>query len=193
MISDQRLCQICSDAYQVPLTFSEGGTHFLVSREDGQTVVAFRGSMGILDWARNFCFTPISFAAHAGFQASAIKAWPRVPADGPVVITGHSAGGAIATLVAAFFVSGGRPPAKVTTFGTPRTCPIIHDSIAPLLAGVPGADYRNAGDLVTEVPLGFRSPRPVRQLGAGGVDMTFADHMIGAYLQAMTDQGESDA
>ena len=52
MIADARLCQICADTYTQPLTYDDGeGVHFLILKEAGATVIAFRDSVVAFDWA----------------------------------------------------------------------------------------------------------------------------------------------
>lgn len=186
MIPDLRLCELCWEAYNEPLSFDQAGTHIRITKEDGYTVVAFRGSMSVLDWVRNLIFSPFDASTHAGFMASAVRAWGPIPSEGEIILTGHSAGGAIAQLVASMFVSGGKVPASLVTFGTPRICPLIFDSISDLLANVPGTDYRNGDDPVPQLPVGLRHPRSVTQLGTSSFGIiSVEDHMIGPYYEAV--------
>lgn len=184
MISDRRLCQLCADSYTEPLHYSDGATHFLLTKEDGHTIIAFRGSDSKLDWARNFLAFPLS-GKHAGFLASATKAWARVPSEGPIVLTGHSAGGAIAKLIAAFFVGVGKAPVKVTTFGAPKVFGgIFHSAYEISWHEVAGTDYVNGGDPVPLTPAHYRRIRDLKAIGENS-RIRFEDHLIAEYLTSM--------
>ena len=100
--------------------------HALIERpadNPGFTVVAFRGSTTIGDWVSNFDLHRVgSPPVHQGFQAAATSLWAQlVPdEDQPLVLTGHSRGGAIALLAAYHFARAGRMVLAVVTFGGPR-------------------------------------------------------------------------
>jgi triacylglycerol lipase len=92
-------------------------------------IVAFRGTEAD---SLSDMLTDITFAkkpwrhggqVHQGFHEAFDKAWtnePALPADRPVFFTGHSLGGAIATLVAdAFCHAHGARYGGVYTFGSP--------------------------------------------------------------------------
>lgn len=181
MITDKRLCELCAESYIKPLSFDEPqvGSHFRTTDEDGYTIIAFRGTDGVLDWARNFLTLPLQ-VIHAGFQISATAAWRRMPVSDHLILTGHSAGGAIAQLIAAMFLTYGYPILNVTTFGTPR----IYGRHTPLMTE--GVDYRNGNDPVPLFPLELQHPRPVTQLGESSFGIhTLNDHHIENYLKAM--------
>jgi triacylglycerol lipase len=102
---------------------------------DGDTrVLAFRGTTEMRDWLTDadcrlerVAWLPAGHA-HRGFLrafdanvpaiTSALNAIGR--AELPLLITGHSLGGALATLAAARLTISGNPPAAVVTCGQPR-------------------------------------------------------------------------
>ena len=177
MISDRRLCALCHDVYErhtfeSPLKCSA----LLRLEEDGFVILAFRGSNSRLDWERNFFALPFH-KLHAGFLASAQAAWGAVPSPDNLVLTGHSAGGAIAQILALWLVAAKRPIGKLTTFGAP---PIGEGT----LADIPGSDYRHGDDPVPMMGIG--RPRSLTQLGTTeGRQVTWADHAIERYLAAL--------
>lgn len=194
MITDQRLCQLCSETYDgKPMTFETAGVHFRITVEDGFNVIAFKGSDNVDDWLRDFEIGLVNVAKlgqlQAGFQFDAAQAWARIPDDN-VILTGHSKGGADAQIIAGMLAAAGLPPLKLTTFGAPRVCWTESDAIIDLLANVPGSDYRNANDPVPLLPWFLFAARPVVQLGVGHVaiaDIDRADHHIEGYMASLAE------
>ena len=93
----------------------------------------------------------------------------------PLWITGHSLGGALATLFAAWLINQEKPFAGLYTFGAPRVGDIAFKN--RLEESAPGAVWRvvNNHDLVTRVPFrgkGFRhAGRVVAFNSAGELDL----------------------
>ena len=107
---------------------------FVAAREDA-VVVAFRGSQDVTDWLVNFSFAQVDGdlydlpgRVHLGFSSALAAAWEplvsavqeRAAGGVPVWVTGHSLGGAMATLAAARFLELGLNVAPVYVFGQPR-------------------------------------------------------------------------
>jgi pimeloyl-ACP methyl ester carboxylesterase len=125
---------------------------------DGTRFVAFRGTEAgkLLDLLADARFKLVPFRetrVHQGFLAayesvrSAIGDWLG-PADGRrLVITGHSLGAAMATLLAA-----DRPEAELVTFGSPR---VGDAAFAALFSGRQVRRYVDCTDGVTAVPPGL--------------------------------------
>jgi hypothetical protein len=117
-------------------------------------VLVFRGTAGHLsNWRFNVDIVPTAWAAggmvHRGFQKLLKVVWEAIDTaldtvDGPVFYTGHSMGGAMATLAASL-----RPPQAVYTFGAPR---IGDAAFAETLRGTPVFNVINARDIVTGLP-----------------------------------------
>jgi len=111
-------------------TFSKEGNHFcslVVSERDNSSlfaVLAFRGTTGIEGWFSNFNVVQTHWneggLVHSGFMYDFLQLWGEIESvlsllDIPVFYTGHSLGGAFATLAASK-----RPPEAVYSFGSPR-------------------------------------------------------------------------
>ena len=86
---------------------------------------------------------------HRGFKTILTEIWADVEKtletiDRPLYYTGHSLGGALATLAASL-----RPPRAVYTFGAPR---IGDAAFAQSLAALPVYNVLNPRDVVTGLP-----------------------------------------
>ena len=102
-----------------------------VARHGGVSVVAFAGTepTNIADWLIDFAIGVTADGVHAGFDAGVQAAWDGfapvlTDETGPVVLTGHSLGGALAMVAAWRLIRDGVVHLDrlggVYTFGTPR-------------------------------------------------------------------------
>jgi hypothetical protein len=132
---------------QPPTTFVGGDEQIdacLVGAVPDGIVVAFRGTLGfdihqyptLLDWLNDFNAVPIAAAGfpgqvHQGFLGALDAIWDRLAAEVdrqrvgqaatmPLLVTGHSKGGAMAALAAWRFRSAGIPT-KVITFAAAKS------------------------------------------------------------------------
>uniref|UniRef100_A0A7E4VF72 Lipase_3 domain-containing protein n=1 Tax=Panagrellus redivivus TaxID=6233 RepID=A0A7E4VF72_PANRE len=147
-----------------------------VSHGDKAVIVSFRGTMNIVQLlieGANTVFSPkVPFPAggkvgkyffngytstwQGGLKDSFLNATKNYP-DYSIWLTGHSLGGALATLAATEIVSNGYVPAnkvKLYTFGQPR----VGDSAFAMAHDKLGFEsYRiiHAGDLVPHIPFGL--------------------------------------
>lgn len=99
---------------------------------DGYHVyVAYRGTNDRQDWMWDARFGktdfPVGGHVHRGFKMAHDKIWPeikthlnRLDPTLPKIITGHSLGGAMTQLTAAYLCGIGTPPEQCHTFGSPR-------------------------------------------------------------------------
>jgi hypothetical protein len=107
---------------------NSGGTEALIAIEPWGRCVAFRGTTSDFgDILRDLRAVPWYDKdlgwCHSGFLKGAREIYPLLrPAlhSGPLWLTGHSLGGALATLVAAMMVRDGIPLTGLVTFGCPR-------------------------------------------------------------------------
>ena len=194
VISDAALCAAAAVAYASAATVAVGDVHAVLSRVDGLTVVAFRGTVpsSWADWFRDIDAVPTPVRdhprlglCHRGFADGAEAILPLLLPliSGPVALTGHSLGGALAIAAAALLADLGRPPSVLTTFGAPRVG--IGGRLAELLAAVSGRLYRNGDDPVPEIPIWpFRHHRALTGLGLPALD-AIGCHFIAAYAAGL--------
>lgn len=101
--------------------------HGFVARHDGVRVVAFSGSdpMRIGDWVLDVMAHRTDDGAHAGFDAGVDTVWAAlleaIAGGGDVWLTGHSLGGALATVAALRLLREGLDVTGICTYGAPRT------------------------------------------------------------------------
>jgi len=157
-------------------------------------VVSFRGSASIRNWIVDFVFvqTPCSdlvsgCLAHSGFYASwkevqstvlaAVKAAKASYPSYQVVATGHSLGGAVATLGAAYIRKAGIP-VHLYTYGAPR---VGNNALASFVTSQIGVEARvtNRRDPVPRLPpiiLNFRHTSPeywISGTSSAAADITY--------------------
>jgi len=195
---DLELVQACSDTYVLPPTLPvpATGTNARVTKAtDGTLIVAFRGSVTVEDWVRDFVCFPIitrehpQFGfCHAGFLDGAqnvIDAIADAIGNAPWYATGHSLGGALALGVAALMVTRGRAPLRTTTFGAPR---FGMAQFVKFMAPYVVDQYRRGNDIVPEVPrdvpplFAFLDTRPLIQIGVAQPDFLKC-HSIAGYAE----------
>ena len=101
---------------------------FLVSRKcEGHTILAVEGTNETTDWVTNLKFLIKRDDCHRGFKNNAnrtlaelVVAYEGVDPNRKLVITGHSLGGATATLIADLLWESGNKNIALVTAGSPR-------------------------------------------------------------------------
>lgn len=136
-----------SGLFLVPRTYSVVGTFSAKAYDDTEepfgfvlesersSVLAFRGSGSAVDWVSDFIAQQTPYRAvknggqtHKGFtdiymsaRAQILAIIEKLPGDKPLFITGHSLGGALATLAAIDIACNSHISSPIVyTFGTPR-------------------------------------------------------------------------
>ena len=115
----------------------------------------FRGTSAFRDWLSNLKTLPADWPegglVHGGFMEALDRVWRDVEGciaaiDRPMFYTGHSMGGALATLAASRST---RPPSAVYTFGSPR---VGNSDFVATLRNIPVYRVVNDRDIVPTVP-----------------------------------------
>ena len=171
-------------------TFEGSTIQGYLAKGDGFSVLVFRGSdhAEIDDWIGNADFDLVfdphirGGQIHAGFQRGAESVWTQVQSlvaehhdpDHPLILTGHSLGGALAVLTAARFAAAGKAEAigAIFTFGQPRAGDSEFARHFDRDFGERTFRYVNRFDLVTRLPprlLGYDHAGQLRYLDAFGV------------------------
>lgn len=165
--SDVQLAQAVADlglsAAPTPFHSNDTDSHGFVGQTDEFIVLAFRGTGidSLKNWLSNDNVVQIPAAGggvvHKGFANALQSVWQEVraalpkPAAGQTLwVTGHSLGGALATLAGAQLLAEGFPVAAVYTYGSPRV------GNAVFAEGYQPTYYRLVHnlDIVPHVPLG---------------------------------------
>ncbi|MGE0386983.1 MAG: hypothetical protein AB7Q97_19845 [Gammaproteobacteria bacterium] len=140
--------------------FDDGATQGALVAGPGFAILVFRGTLGLRDWLYNLDAAAVRWEGpgriHRGFAAQLRRCWERIraelrPLQVPLFVTGHSLGGALATLATAYCLISDLPrPAAVYTFGAPRAGTRgLRDLLA---AGPPLWRVENGQDVVPSVP-----------------------------------------
>lgn len=178
---------------------------------EGGCVLAFRGTvtewearplLSWVDWCNDFHAELVKSPGmpgrvHAGFLSTLTNLWPliepQLPASGPVYVTGHSKGGAVAQLAAVYLRE--RNPA-VVTFAAPRAGNVAFSleypagcvryekvgDIVPMLP-VPSFLWRAAGDLRSDLPasLSARELAVAKLIAEEKWDVIVQNHHLASY------------
>lgn len=187
-MSDFELAGLAAGAYAVPASYAAGD----VAAVRTGNVVAFRGTRpdALADWLRDLDAVPVYDQVlgycHRGFIDGARATLPLILADRavPLLLVGHSLGGALALLTAALLLAERRPVLGVATFGAPRAA---GGRLRAALMETTVRQYRHGDDPVTEVPflpLVFEHPTQLIAIGQPSVD-PLTDHAISGYLAAL--------
>lgn len=126
--------------------------------------MAFRGTNEVADWLDNINVFPVKelFGEfHRGFWQSVEDVWETIfstyhqlnqKKKRPLFLTGHSLGGAMATIAAARLVQLDLPFTSVYTFGQPRTMTRHTSRIFNMECKSRFYRFHNNNDLITRVP-----------------------------------------
>lgn len=145
--------------------FDENSAQAMVVSHKDFIGIAFRGTNEINDWLDNLNAFPESALFgefHRGFYRSVEDLWSDIKSQvekiktkegsKPVFITGHSLGGAMASVAAAKYIHQDEPFMSVYTFGQPRAMTRNTARIFNVEASGRYFRFQNNEDIVTRVP-----------------------------------------
>lgn len=144
--------------------FDNNSAQSVIVEHENYLCMAFRGTNEAADWLDNInaLATDKLFGSfHKGFYNSLNDVWQPMydkyrvlyrKKRKPVFITGHSLGGAMATIAAAKFLHADTPFISVYTFGQPRAVSLDTSRIFNTACGNRFFRFQNNNDIVTRVP-----------------------------------------
>ena len=155
--------RLAQSSYSATPDFDKDGIQIIYRVVAGYLYIVFRGSDEKADWWTNICFWAKKYKGnsfHGGYIKSLAPhveeiihiAESRNPDGLPIIITGHSAGGAWALGLA---VVSELTPDQIVTFGSPRAIKRATESTQAFL-NRRLTNYKNAYDFVTKLPLLWR-------------------------------------
>lgn len=157
-------------------------------------LVAFRGTENIRDWLADLNARRVTRSyglVHRGFYhafndvRSQLEQTLALLPGRRIVLTGHSLGGALATVAAAeWFSSGAFAPAAIYTYGQPRVGNETFRRYVNQKVGNTFSRFVNDDDIVTRVPPGFRHVGKVFHFDASGELQNFTEAASASTLEA---------
>jgi hypothetical protein len=168
--------QSWSDRFQDIAVFNNKSTQSFVAQHEDFIIAAFRGTDQLQDWLDNLNLPVVPTlmgGAHRGFLMALADVWPdmlnsiqsfqveriniregfnSVSKYKTLWITGHSLGGALATLAAADLIDKDQPFSSVYTFGQPRCVNRQMARNMNIEAKNRIFRFQNNNDIVTRIP-----------------------------------------
>ena len=148
--------------------FNEKSSQGIVIQHEDFVVAAFRGTDEIADWLDNLNAVPKPGPlgdVHNGFYRALMDIWPQMKTvirgfrtkpegqpDRPLWLTGHSLGGAMATLAAATLIEADETFYGAYTYGSPRVGDRDFARTFNIEAKSKFFRFQNNADIVTRVP-----------------------------------------
>jgi Lipase (class 3) len=197
VISHAELAFIAKASYSGLQSVTIGDVRADLLPRDDELVVVCPGThpFEIADWIRDLNWWPDWFpiiaTCHQGFASGGRDLWanirPELPASGLITYTGHSLGGALAQVLAAYHAAAAMPRCRVVTFGAPRVATALNWRFGPLVrSAIETVEYRRAGDVVPDAPCRPLFRHPTRGVKIGTAVETIdpaVNHAIDRYAE----------
>jgi len=180
-----QLACIARDSYENFNYALKGDIEVLVKKD----VIGVTGTEGdIQDIIRDIRAYPwydkkLKSFCHRGFLTAARKVYAVTKDIKHPTLTGHSLGGAVATILAGYFVQDNNYPKELVTFGAPRAG---FATLTRVLQPIKQTRYVNGNDAVPSVPwmLGLYQHTSIEQ-PIGSKDSLLTDHFIKDYIESL--------
>lgn len=195
MPSHHALALLSQDAYRPKSeTHSCGGVEATFRLVDGEQILSIRGTgRNGIDILRDLRGLPwydkrLNAWCHSGFLKGArgflqgTSILGDIDPHWPLIIDGHSLGGALAIGVGSYLTLLGRRPTEIVTFGAPAFS--YGGAVGRILKGIPKTRYRYGIDIVPTVPPFGEHAAELTRLDADDDDL-FLNHRIQEYIDAL--------
>ncbi len=151
--------------------FSQGNTQAVLVEHQHYLCFAFRGTDEVADWIDNINIIKTNInetecETHAGFLNHFNSVWEDIEAKcnelininpRPIFFTGHSLGGAVATIATArWALESDRQFSSTYTFGQPRAISLKSSRMLNAMFGSRFFRFHNNNDIVSRVPTRLR-------------------------------------
>jgi len=187
------LPRLAHECYIGPWAFEYEDCRAVLTRFGDVTVAAIPGTHGasdIGDLLADGLLAVEWYAAHFGWvpegsyrRAMGLYGLLKPALSGPVVLTGHSLGGAFAQVLAVAMAADGTPPVWLETYGAPHSA---GGRMAILLDGVNGLAYETRGDPIPHATFGMWQPwKAPTMLGAEGTPTSIGRHFMQEYADRL--------
>jgi len=160
--------------------FENDDTQAFLCQIDGALILTYRGTESIGDWLTDLNMDKIEWPVgycHSGFVEAFLDTWPKILSYiddndySPLWITGHSLGGALATLSASEIILAGGQVEGLYTFGCPRVGDKEFCNFMDAKLGHMNRRFVNNNDVVPRIPqrlLGYSHCGHVMHFGEDG-------------------------
>ncbi|MGN6410824.1 lipase family protein [Trinickia sp.] len=168
---------------------ADSASRAIVRQTAAGLVVAFPGTDNAAGFVADLDAIPMAVAGAGDVHRGFWLAWQAISVDvlaaingRPVTLVGHSLGAAMAIMAAVEMMISGIRPTAVYGFEPPRVSPGC--SVRALLSPVPMWLYRNGGDLVPNLPIGWKHPGALEFIGTPALP-NLEDHRIAQVIFAL--------
>ncbi|MDB5103736.1 MAG: hypothetical protein JWP91_1425 [Fibrobacteres bacterium] len=170
-----QLMKVCQEAYDKP-NYSIGHTNYLYKQYADHQIITYSGSKEMKDWGHDANIAKGRYremgTVHRGFSSAYDELKPlqdsMLDKNKPVVVAGHSLGGATATIAALDLKQRGYNVVSLTTFGCPRVGAADFKKTYDA-ANIPTFRYVNSYDVVPRIPkIGYNHVGTPFYLGSDG-------------------------
>lgn len=173
---------------------------FKTVRPDGLVIFAIEGTYDFGGWVADFLALgvrdqetmnhPTLGFIHLDFYEAALRLYAPIASaasQGPIAVTGHSRGAALAAALSGLLIDNGLPPVKTGLFAPPR---VGADPFVKIVTSAPFCAYKFGDDPVPEVPFTLMPDFPYAQVPLTKIGAALPNaidcHHISNYVAGVT-------